>query len=132
MKKYSKTEEAVIDAENSLLQSYLIGREMTENLGDQSNWRNIAIVTKEAILQIYDAIFEFVYPEDDSWNRAGFDTKTKKLGEMKILNDIYESDLLRVNEIRRECAHKIKIDEKLIKSKCSLNTSFCCVCLCFL
>ena len=36
---------------------------------------------------------------------------------MKILNNVYESDLLRINEIRRECTHKMNIDEKLIKSK---------------
>ena len=66
MKKYSNTDKVVVNAEKSLLKSYKIGIEMIKNLDDQDNWRDITVVTKESILQIYDAIFEFIYPEDNS------------------------------------------------------------------
>jgi len=115
MKKYTDEDEAVIDAEKSLIEAYKVGRKIIEKLGDQTDWLQITKVTKEGILLIYDAIFEFVYPDDDTWKHKRFETKTEKLREMKILNDVYAQDLILINKVRTECHHGLDIDEKKIR-----------------
>lgn len=115
MKKYSTEDAAVIDANKSINKAYTIGSEIIEKLDDSNDWLLITKITKEGILIIYDSLFEFVYPDDDSWKRKRFETKTKKLREMKILNDVYEQDLLAINAIRTECHHGLDIDEKKIR-----------------
>jgi len=64
MKKYTSEDAAVIDAKNSINQAYKTGREIIEKLGDNTDWLHITKITKEGILIIYDALFEFVYPDD--------------------------------------------------------------------
>ena len=115
MKKYATIEEAIQDAEDSLQESLKIARTMIENIPDKSIWRDLGIVTTKAFGLLFDTILEFAKPDDDSWKTKRFEDKAKIIGELKILNDIYERDFNMLNKIRVHLAHSMEIDENLIK-----------------
>jgi len=109
-------EESVREAEENLQNSVNIAKEMLENIPDKNNWRDLAVVTNEAIGQIFNTILEFAKPDEiDTWKRYRYDSKAKMIGELKILNKIYEQDLNLLNKIRVELAHGMKIDETKIE-----------------
>jgi len=115
MKKYTNIDEVVNDAENSLLESLRIGKEMIDNIPDKNIWRDLAVVTNEAFGQIFNTILKFIYPNDDDWKKKRFEEKVEMIRELKILNDIYARDLVILNNIRVHLAHGMKIDENKIK-----------------
>jgi len=115
MKEYANIEEAVQDAEENLQNSLKIAREMIENIPDKSNWRDLAVVTTKAFGLLFDAILEFAKPDDDSWKTKRFEEKAEMIGELKILNEIYERDLNMLNKIRVHLAHTMEINENKIK-----------------
>ena len=116
MKKYTNIDEAVDDVESSMLESLKIARDMIANIPDKNNWRDLAMVTAKAFGLLFDTILEFVKPDDDSWKTKRFEDKAELIGELKILNDIYERDFKLLNKIRVHLAHTMEIDVNLIKS----------------
>jgi hypothetical protein len=116
MKEYADIDEAVEDVESSMLESITIAKKMMGNIPDKNNWRDLAIVTQKAFGSLFDTILEFAKPDDDSWKTKRFDDKAELIGELKILNEIYEQDFKLLNKIRVHVAHTMEIDESKIKS----------------
>lgn len=115
MKKYANIDEALKDAEKSMLESLRIGKEMIENIPNKNIWRDLAVVTNEAFGQIFNTILEFVYPDNDDWKKKRFEDKVEMIRELRILNEIYARDLVILNNVRVHLAHGMKIDENKIK-----------------
>jgi len=115
MKEYANIDEALEDVEKNLNEVLKIAKKRIENIPDKNNWRDLVLVTDKAFGLIFDTILEFVYPDDDTWKKLRFEDKSRIIGKLKILNNIYERDLKILNKVRVHVAHEMEIDEKKIK-----------------
>ena len=107
----------LVKARETLDKSLEIAHSLFAELPSDSEIRTTAILVGAGFELVFDVILEFKF-RTNKYSKEYMITKKREIvAEEGILNEMYDSDLRQIIEIRNHCAHNIVIDEKQIKMR---------------
>lgn len=107
----------IAKAEATLDKSLEIAHSLFANLPKDSEIRTTAILIGAGFELVFDVVLEFRFRTNRFSNEFMIKKKREIVASEGILNEMYDSDLKQILEIRNHCAHSISVDKKFIKMK---------------
>jgi abortive infection bacteriophage resistance protein len=104
-------------ANKTIEKSFVITTSLLSTLPKNNDLRIVSILVGASFELIFDVILEFRFRTDRFSKDFMINKKREIISSEGILNEMYNSDLKQIIEIRNHCSHNIEIDEKEIKMR---------------